>query len=594
MTLNLGEPAPFITLGLLTAVFAAFLSERRPPDVIAFLGAAMALALGLVTTDDVLAAIANPAPATIGAMFVLSAALVRTGAIEALVTGLSRISRTQPRLALVVFFASAAAASAFVNNTPVVMVLIPVAVGLARQVGTAPSRLLMPLSFMVILGGTVTLIGTSTNLLVDGLTRDLGLVPFGLFEIAPLGAAVALVGGLFLAIAAPRLLPDRDTVSDAIERRESRSWLADLYIPAGSPLVGAAPTELAALSRSGGRVVDVIRGDASLRRDLRSVRLEPGDTLVVKMRDVELMGFREGATRGAIIPGLETAQLRSAQAVELLVGPGSKAIGRTLGGLRWRRRFGVYPLALHRKGETVGARLEGVGLSAGDTLLVEGSAEDIARLTEDQRLTPLAPSRARAYRRNKAPIAIAVLLGVVILAALDVAPILTLALVGVAVVLATNCIEADEGLAAMDGRLLLLIVSMLVLGTALDRSGAVTLIVGFVSPVLDAAGPFLALAIVYAFTSLLTELVTNNAVAVLMVPIAAGIATSLGVDPRPFLVAVMFGASASFATPIGYQTNTLVHNAGGYRFTDFLRIGLPMNIVVGCVTVLIIPMIWPL
>ena len=186
------------------------------------------------------------------------------------------------------------------------------------------------------------------------------------------------------------------------------------------------------------------------------------------------------------------------------------------------------------------------------------------------------------------------LFAVVILAALDLAPILALALIGAAVVLATGCVDADEGLAAVDGRLLLLIVSMLVIGAALDRTGAVRVIVDSVGPLLSARSPLLALALVYAVTSLLTELVTNNAVAVLMAPIAAGIAATLGVDPRPFLVAVMFGASASFATPIGYQTNTLVYNAGGYRFTDFLRLGLPMNVVVGLVTVVAIPMIWPL
>lgn len=593
MLLDLGPFAPTVALLLIVAVFAAFVTERRPADMVAFVGAATALALGLVSTDDLLKAIANPAPATIAAMFVLSAALVRTGALEALIGALSRLAAQNAWLALIGFFATAATASAFLNNTPVVIVLIPVAIGLAREVRSVPSRLLIPLSYMVILGGTVTLIGTSTNLLVDGIARDLGLAPFGLFEIAPLGLIVAAVGGAFLAFAAPRLLPERETVTGRSTEREARSWLADVLIPDGSPLAGIPVPSASVLTRGGGRVIDVVRGDASLRHDLAAVRLEPGDIVVIKTRDVDLMALREGLSRGAELAGMAAPRPRPAQLVEVLVGPGSKAIGRTLGRLRWRRRFGVYPLALHRLGEAVGERLEATPLRVGDTLLVEGTPADIARLVDDQRLIDLRPNAARAFRRSKAPLAVAILLAVVLLGGLGIAPILPLALIGAALVLATGCIEPDEGMAAMDGRLLLLIVSMLVLGSALDRTGAVALIVGALSPALRGLDPWLALALVYVFTSILTEMVTNNAVAVLMTPIAVGLAASLAVDPRPFVIAVMFAASASFATPIGYQTNTLVYGAGGYRFSDFLRIGVPMNLIVGAATVLLVPILWP-
>jgi di/tricarboxylate transporter len=436
------------------------------------------------------------------------------------------------------------------------------------------------------------MIGTSTNLLVDGVARDLGLAPFGLFEIAPLGLIVATVGGLFLAVAAPRLLPERRPA--AADAREPRAWLAELFIPVGSPLIGRRPDGVDALTRAGGRVVDVIRGDASLRRDLGSVALEAGDVVVVKTRDVELMGFRDGTARGAAITGLEAAQARRSAVIEVVVGPNSRVIGRTLRALRWRRRYGVYPLAVHREGETLDARLEYARLAPGDTLLIDGAPEDAARLVEEARLIPLSPLAARAFRRAKAPVALGVMAAVVALAALDAAPILPLALIGVAVVLVTRCVDADEGVGAMDGRLLLLVVSMLVLGAAMDRTGALDLVVGWLRPAFEGASPLLALALLYAFTSILTELVTNNAVAVLMTPIAAGLAASLGLDPRPFVVAVMFAASASFATPIGYQTNTLVYSAGGYRFADFLRIGLSMNIIVGVTTVLVIPLFWPL
>ncbi|MEE4189214.1 MAG: SLC13 family permease, partial [Roseobacter sp.] len=280
--------------------------------------------------------------------------------------------------------------------------------------------------------------------------------------------------------------------------------------------------------------------------------------------------------------------------VEVLITPGCRMVGRNLGGMRLRRRYGVYPLAVHRRNQNIGRQLDDLIVRVGDTLLLEGAAADIQRLANDMDMVDVSHPTERAYRRGHAPIAIAALVGIVILAAFNLAPILLLAVVAVAVVLVTGCIDADEAFSFIDGRLLALIFSMLAVGAGLQHSGAVALLVEGVSPSLMQLPPALVVFVVFVLTSTLTEIVSNNAVAVIMTPIAIGIATALGLDPRPLVVAVMIAASCAFATPIGYQTNTLVYGPGGYRFTDFTRVGLPLNLSMAVLVSFAIPYIWPL
>jgi di/tricarboxylate transporter len=326
-----------------------------------------------------------------------------------------------------------------------------------------------------------------------------------------------------------------------------------------------------------------------LRRALAGVELEVGDRVVLRTPMSEVLALQSSKELRQV-DKLSSVQTET---VEVLITPGCHMVGRSLGSLRLRRRYGVYPLAVHRRNQNIGRQLDDVVVQVGDTLLLEGAAADIGRLALDMDLVDISQPSERAFRRRHAPVVIAVLVAVVGLAAVNAAPIVILALIGVAVVLVTRCIDADEAFAFIEGRLLALIFSMLAVGMGLDHSGAVQLMVDAIAPFMMNLPPFLLIFAVYSLASVLTEIVSNNAIAVILTPIAIGLAATIGIDPRPLVVAVMFGASASFSTPIGYQTNTLVYGPGGYRFTDFLRIGVPLNILMMLVMSALIPLFFP-
>jgi len=367
-------------------------------------------------------------------------------------------------------------------------------------------------------------------------------------------------------------------------------YFTELAIPEGSGLIGRPVLEVELFKREGVRVVDVLRGDASLRRDMNGVELAAGDRVVLRTQMSELLSLQQNRDLRSVdqLGSVET------ETVEVLITPGCRMIGRSLGALRLRRRYGVYPLAVHRRNQNIGRQLDEVVVRVGDTLLLEGNGADISRLAQDMELVDVSKPTDQAYRRQRAPYAVGALAVVVVLAALGVAPILGLAVMAVAVVLLTRCIDADEAFSFVEGRLLALIFAMLAVGAGLEASGAVAMLVGWLSPLFADLPPVLVLFCVYVLASTLTEMVSNNAVGVILTPIAIQLGTSLGIDPRALVVGVMFAASAAFSTPIGYQTNMLVYGPGGYRFSDYLRVGIPMNLLLACTATLTIPLIWPL
>jgi len=571
-----------VSLLLLLVIFAGFVGERYPPSIVAFTGAAVFLALGFVSTDQALQAFSNSAAITIAAMFVVSAALVRTGALEAVATQILNIADKRPKLAVAILLGGVGVASSISNSTTIVVVLIPIVIALAVNIGVPRQKLLIPLSYVAILGGMCTLIGTTTNLLVDSVARQHGHPGFGIFDITPVGLISAATGVVFLALFAPRLLPGSPQSAD--EETEVKPDIVTEVRPATkSEDIGKRLAMIDWLKPRGVRLISLWRNGERVDLDDKSLTLEPRDRLILRVTAEELMTL---ADRKSIDLGIEARPLpRSSEhdTVRITIASGSHDEGLRLTLSHFLSRFALKVLGARRRRNQAGPDLASLIVRAGDQFWLRGDQATIAALSDDHSIIVSGQPPAKAFRRNKAVISILALAGVVFLAAIGVLPIAGLALIAAGIVLFFRCLDASDAWEAVDGNVLVLIFSMLIIGKGLEETGAVERIIAMVEPGLMFLPPLLLIMAIYALTSLLTEIVTNAAVAVIMTPIVLTLSQRLETDATPLLVAVMFGASASFATPIGYQTNTLVYAAGSYRFSEFLRIGIPMNIAVGVV-----------
>lgn len=587
------------TFVVLLGVFVIFTREWFPNDLIALGGLGLLLLFGILDENDLGTVFSNPAPMTIGAMFILGEALTRTGVIDWIASRFEKLAGKSLTRAIAMLAIIVIPFSAFMNNTPVVIVFLPVLLAFSRSTGIKASKLLIPLSFLGILGGTITLIGTSTNLLVSGLSKQEGQPAFGIFEISGLGVTYAVVGSLYLYFIGHRLLPERDTVSSLLDAEDTRKFASAVEVVEGSPLVGERLIKHPLfLDRKRTIVYDVVRQGRPIEDiPLDAITLKEHDVLWFRATSKQLSeiknteGLRMMYRKGE--DGKPSADAEDIKTVEAIIGPQSELVGKSVKQSNIRRRYGLVVAAVHRKGLALEEGYQNIPLAFGDTLLLEGPAHNILRMNQEGSFLSLNETFETSYRKSRMPLAIGILVGVVLAAAFDFLSISSAAIVGAVLVVVTGCLELRKAYGAIEWNVLFLIYGMLGVGLAMEKTGGAEWISLGVVNLMSQFGPLAILAAVYLLTAALTELITNNAVAILMTPIVISIATSMEVDARPFLVTVMFAASASFLTPIGYQTNTYVYGAGGYKFGDFIKVGLPLDLILWVVAILMIPRIWP-
>jgi di/tricarboxylate transporter len=582
-------------LAVLGGAVVLFATERLPVDMVALVVMTTLLLSGIVTPAEGLAGFSNPATVTVGAMFVLSAALSKTGALNSIGTLLVRVGRHSFWLALVSMMVFVGVVSAFVNNTAAVAVLMPMMLGLARDINVSPSKLLMPLSFASMFGGVCTLLGTSTNILVSSIAEQHGQPPFRMFEFAPFGLVLFGAGLLYMVTLGVRLIPARRAGDDLTESFGMGEYLTDVVLLPESASVGRALAESPLVRELNVSVLEVFRGGERTSVPPAEMKLEAGDVLRVRT-DVRRIRELQGRVGVQLKPGMkwreEDLESEGAALVEAVVALNSPLEKRTLKETDFRSAFGGTVLAIRHRGQLLHENISTTPLVAGDALLVEVRRDRLDELKRSNAFLLVSEVGLPETDPTKTLPTLLIIAGVVAAAASGLLPIVVAGVAGGVLLILTRCLTVDEAYRAIEWRIIFLLAGVLSLGVAMEKSGAARLISEALITGVGGWGPVALVSAFYLLTSLLTETMSNNATAALVAPIAVAAAAALGVDARPFLMAVAFAASASFMTPVGYQTNTLIYGPGQYKFADFLRVGAPLNLMFWLLATLLIPRIW--
>ena len=590
-----------IVLALTGLSLILFITEALRVEMVALLVLASLLLTGVLTAEEGLAGFSNSATISIGAMFVLSEGLRRTGALSLLSIYLSRLFAFHYPLAMLSMMAGAAIVSAFINNVAVVAIMLPVMLGMCRRLRIAPSRILIPLSFAAMFGGSMTLIGTSSNLIVNGLIVERGLEPIGMFEVTPLGLIFLVVGTAYVFLTGPRLLPDRpreeEWQSDSLE-----DFRAQVELLPDHPHIGSRACDF--LQDDEGEVLAICRDGIWISSNLKEIRLKPYDIVRIST-DAALLRVLEGEIALRLLPLLDlddededdhsrySQRERDTVLFEAVIAPDSSMVGKSLREAGFERYQPALVIALRRAGKVVVDDLLDVDLQGGDVLLLQAPKDQIRALRRGKDFIIVSEVGVPRFKKHMILPVLLIIASVMGFAALNVLPIASLALAGAVFLVLIRVLTAEDAYRAIDWQVIFLIGGFIPLGTALEKTGGIELMVSFLMNGLGGSGPLLVLGVFYMITNLASDVISNQVMAVLMTPVALATATSLGVDPRPFVIAIAFASSNSFGSPVGYHTNVMIYGAGNYRYLDFVKIGMPLNFLLLATAVIFLPLLFP-
>lgn len=592
--IQLPDPAILTGVVILFGIIL-FVTEYIPLDLTSALIIVILMALGLITPEEGIAGFSNPATVTVAAVLVLSAGLQKTGVIDVIGYKIIEVSDGNPRKYLAVMMVSVGLLSAFINNTAAVAIFLPIVINSAQSMKMSPSKLLIPLSFASMFGGVCTLIGTSTNLLVNTLAVQNGVESFSMFEFTPLGIIFFIIGFLYFMLIGQRIIPYRVSGSSVDDELKSRVYMTEIRVLEDSNLVGKKLEDISVIQHERVKPIKVIRGKTGISLEEYG-ELDEGDSILIEgslHELVKLRGEKDFCLASDIIEAESTLDEES-HFVEALIPPTSNLIGRTLRMAKFEQRYQSRVIAIRRHGKTLGTKLDHVRLLAGDTLVIQGEDEALKELTGERNIAVITSMNIPVIKRERLILSLLIMLGVVGLATIGALPIVVTAAFGAVLMVVTGILNLDDAYRSISPKVIVILAASIAMATAMENSGLALLLANNAMRYVQHREPVILVTFFYGFTSLISEVLSNNASAVMMTKIALPLAQSMGIDPRPLLMSITYSASDSFMTPKGYQTNTMIYGPGGYRFTDYLIVGAPLVILYLITASIFIPLFWPL